>query len=70
MERVFVATSDGGLCTVDLRHLLTRQTFFRAISPEANVTLNGSRYDIGGCVGQDPLHYELFNPDVVLVNLR
>jgi hypothetical protein len=51
IERVFHATADGGLCTVELRHLVSAQTFFRAMSPEANVTLNGSRYDIGGCLG-------------------
>ena len=44
IERVFMSTKDGGLCTVELRNLVSSQTFFRAMSPEANVTLNGSRF--------------------------
>ena len=70
IERVFHATADGGLCTVELRHLLSSQTFFRALSPEANVTLNGSRYDIGGCLGQDPAHYEFYDSDTILPSLK
>ena len=70
IERVFHATADGGLCTVELRHLLSSQTFFRALSPEANVTLNGSRYDIGGCLGQDPAHYEFYDSDTIQPSLK
>lgn len=70
IERVFHATADGGLCTVELRHLVSAQTFFRALSPEANVTLNGSRFDVGGCLGQDSQHYEFFNRDTILPALK
>ena len=47
--------------TVDLSLLRPPATFFRGLSPEAVVTLNGSATPVGGCVGQ-PL-FEWFDPD-------
>ena len=47
--------------TVELELLRPPATFFRGLSPEAVVTLNGSATPVGGCVGQ-PL-FEWFDPD-------
>ena len=51
IERTFFAGADGAFCTVEYRHLRSHQTFFRALAPEGNTTLNGSAYNIGGCAG-------------------
>lgn len=38
--------------TVDLQLLPTRTRFVRALAPEAQLSLNGTTYGVGGCVGQ------------------
>lgn len=45
--RSFTLTEDGGLCTTEYRNIVSGQTFFRGISPEANLTL-----DYEGCPAQ------------------
>jgi len=47
IERAFF-TKGGAFCTVDLRHVHAEVTYFRAISTEGNVTLNGTGFEIGG----------------------
>ena len=39
IERAFAAQPEGYFCTIDLRR--DDRSFFRALAPEANVTLNG-----------------------------
>ena len=51
IERSF-RTEGGAGCTVEYRHLVSQQTFLRSLSPEGNITLNGSPFDIGGCEGK------------------
>jgi len=64
VERTFFAGADGAFCTVEYRHLLSHQTYFRAIAPEGNITLNGTALQIGGCDGQPTGHAEFFTPEV------
>eukprot|EP01052_Picozoa_sp_SAG31_P050893 SAG31_NODE_11831_length_994_cov_1.012291_1_plen_99_part_00 len=40
VQRVFTVRG-GALCTTEYKNLVSEQTFFRAISPEANLTLSG-----------------------------
>ena len=47
IERAFY-TKGGAFCTVELRHVKAEVTYFRAISAEGNVTLNGTGFEIGG----------------------
>ena len=56
IERTFATQPDGYFCTTDLKR--GDRSFFRALSPEANVTLNGQPFNIGGCRGQPENHYE------------
>jgi len=51
VERQFFANaSSGAFCTTDLRRVDSPFTFFRALSAEANVTLNGTfGFDVGRC---------------------
>ena len=63
VERTFFAGADGAFCTVEYRHLLSHQTYFRAIAPEGNLTLNGTALQIGGCDGQPTGHAEFFTPE-------
>ena len=58
VERTFAAQPDGYFCTTDLRR--GDRSFFRALAPEANLTINGQRFDIGGCRGQPENHYEFW----------
>ena len=58
VERTFATQPDGYFCTVDLRR--DDRSFFRALAPEANITLNGQRYNVGGCRGQPENHYEFW----------
>ena len=51
------------------KNLVSDQTFFRAISPEANITLNGHPFDIGGCDGQPSKQMEFWTPDDWKANL-
>ena len=58
IERTFAAQPDGYFCTTDLRR--GDRSFFRALAPEANLTINGQRYNVGGCRGQPENHYEFW----------
>jgi hypothetical protein len=58
VERTFAAQPDGYFCTTDLRR--GDRSFFRALAPEANVTLNGQPFNIGGCLGQPENRYEFW----------
>jgi hypothetical protein len=49
VARTFATQTNGYFCTTDLRR--GDRSFFRALSPEANVTLNGQRFNVGGCLG-------------------
>eukprot|EP00756_Hemistasia_phaeocysticola_P051771 Hpha_TRINITY_DN26949_c0_g1::TRINITY_DN26949_c0_g1_i1::g.24849::m.24849 len=69
IERTFFAR-DGAFCTIGFRHLRSRQTFFRGISPEANITLSKRPFDIGGCLGQPETHMEFWDPDLYLTQLK
>lgn len=65
IERSFLIR-DGAFCTVEYKHLRSLQTFFRSVSPEANLTLSGSPFDVGGCLGVGDEHHEFWTPDVYL----
>ncbi len=43
--------------TIDLEHLGTGESFLRAVAPEAIVELDGTRYPVGGLIGQPNLAY-------------
>jgi hypothetical protein len=43
VERAFTVRG-GALCTTEYMNLVSEQTFFRAISPEANLTLSGTPF--------------------------
>ena len=58
IERTFATQPDGYFCTTDLRR--GDRSFFRALAPEANVTLNGQPFNIGGCLGQPENRYEFW----------
>ena len=58
IERAFAAQPDGYFCTTDLRR--GDRSFFRALAPEANLTINGQRFNVGGCRGQPENHYEFW----------
>ena len=58
VERTFATQPDGYFCTTDLRR--GDRSFFRALAPEGNVTLNGQPFNIGGCLGQPDNHYEFW----------
>jgi hypothetical protein len=51
--------------TVEYLLVPSRRTFFRALSPEATATINGSVFNIGGCGGQPGGHFEFWQPDVM-----
>ena len=42
IERSFFVGSAGAFCTVEYRHMITGQTFFRGLSPEANIIFGTS----------------------------
>lgn len=75
IERVFLARG-GAFCTIDLRHLVSSSSFFRALSAEARMTLSEApdgaphHFDIGGCAGQPDGHYEFFDADALLPTLH
>jgi len=58
IERSFATQPDGYFCTIDLRR--GDQSFFRALAPEGNVTLNGQPFNVGGCLGQPDNRYEFW----------
>lgn len=70
LERVFFAGADGAWCTVEYRNQRSGQTFLRALAPEGNLTLNGHRFDLGGCAGQPAGHAEFFTPEAYAPGLR
>jgi hypothetical protein len=61
--------SGGAFCTIEYQLLLKSTTFFRGLSPESNLTLDGRPYNVGGCQGVGQDHFEFWNPDVYLKNL-
>ena len=77
IERAFF-TKGPAWCTVDLRQIPAELSFFRAITPEANLTLTAAsgakrgpphRFDVGKCDGQPHGHFEMFDADLRLPNL-
>eukprot|EP00039_Didymoeca_costata_P012855 m.187247 g.187247 ORF g.187247 m.187247 type:complete len:783 (+) comp15603_c1_seq4:121-2469(+) len=70
IERHFFMGTDFSFCTVEYRHMISGQTFFRALSPEANITVNGTDYDIGMCTGQPPTHSEFWSPEMYGADLK
>ena len=40
------------LATISLKHLGTQEEYLRSVRPEAIITLDGQRYDVGGLTGQ------------------
>lgn len=73
IARTFVARA-GAFCTIDLMHLKTTRSYFRAITVEANLTLGTADaashgFSVGGCVGQPDNHYEFFDADAWQANL-
>ena len=68
VQRAFTVRG-GALCTTEYKNLVSEQTYFRAISPEANVTLNGHPFDVGGCEGQPDRTMEFWTPDDWRANL-
>ena len=68
VQRLFTVRG-GALCTTEYKNLVSEQTFFRAISPEANITLNGHGFDVGGCDGQPNKTMEFWTPDDWKANL-
>ena len=67
--RLIFQISGGAFCTVEYQLLLSQTTFFRGLSPESNLTLDGRAYNVGGCQGVGPDHFEFWNPEVYLGNL-
>ena len=61
VQRAFTVRG-GALCTTEYKNLVSEQTFFRATSPEANLTLNGQAFDVGGCDGQPNKTMEFWTP--------
>ena len=73
ISRAFLARG-GAFCTVDLRQEPSARSYFRALAPEANLTLlvdgaDGSSFDVGGCAGMPSGHFEFFDADALLPNL-
>jgi hypothetical protein len=65
VEREFIVRG-GAFCTIDLRQVPAGLSFFRATSPEANLTLSianapAQGFNVGGCAGQQPGHFEFFD---------
>ena len=69
VQRAFTVRG-GALCTTEYKNLVSEQTFFRAISPEANITLSGLPFDVGGCAGQPAKTMEFWTPDDWKANSR
>lgn len=53
IERQFLVSPN--LATVDIKNLVTTQTYLRSVRPEAKITVNGHKFNIGGLTGQ-PVH--------------
>jgi len=65
VRRAFTLTPDAA--TVAFDNLMTGESILRSVRPEAQVGLDGGKFDVGGLVGQ-PVH-SYFRPDW-LANLR
>ncbi len=57
MRRTFRVVPNGA--TVGLDNLMTGQTILRGVKPEALVTIDGVRYEVGGLTGQPDYAYLL-----------
>lgn len=75
ISRAFIARG-GAFCTVDMRQEKSDRSYFRALAPEANLSLSIAgaddepwKFDVGGCAGQPSGHFEFFDADVLLPNL-
>ena len=64
IKRTFYTNNAGAFCTVEFRHEITGVTYFRGLSPEANLTLASQRFDVGSCLGQPDGHYEFWDPNL------
>lgn len=53
VSRTFSVTPNGA--TVALERLSTNESFLRSVRPEAELVIDGIRFDVGGLVGQ-PIH--------------
>lgn len=53
VSRTFTTEKNGACVALD--HLITRESFLRSVRPEAEVVLNGMRFEVGGLKGQ-PIH--------------
>jgi hypothetical protein len=51
--------------TVEYLQIPAQRTFFRALSPEATVSINATTFSIGGCGGQPGEHSEFWQPDAM-----
>ena len=38
--------------TVAFENVITNETFIRGVKPEADITINGKQYPVGGLIGQ------------------
>jgi hypothetical protein len=65
LSRTFVTSPC--FATVDLALLKPPTTFFRGLSPEAVITLNGTTWNVGGCLGQTL--FEWFDPSQVALSV-
>lgn len=53
VERVFKVTPN--FACIHVKNLITGENYLRSVRPEAQITVNGTTYDIGGLIGQ-PVH--------------
>lgn len=53
VERVFKVTPN--FACIQVKNLITGENYLRSVRPEAQITVNGTTYDIGGLTGQ-PVH--------------
>ena len=63
LREFYVDRASGAFCTTELINVASGQTYFRALSAEGNITLNGTRFNIGGCLGQPDGHDEFFSSE-------
>ena len=73
IERQFFSRGSA-FCTVDLRQIPSGRSYFRALAPEANISLSSDGgaahpFDVGKCDGQPTGHFEFFDADLLLSNL-
>lgn len=59
------------LCTIEYQRLTPIPfTYLRALSPEGNLTLNNTPFNLGGCLGVPVGHAEFWNPEGYLNSLK